>query len=433
MKRVSFYVILHIISIALLAVGVCVLIQNQLWFSAIVLLFILIYAAFHLYAMQVRHIEMMLRLIDSIRFNDMTLNFSGRTKNRMIKELADELSGVLTHLRKQITAEEVKHQYYENLLNKVDTAVLVADTNGTIEWMNRAAIQLLGQQFRLPEILDISPTTKTKVIKLERNGTTDEMAVSSTLFSTQGKESLLISLKSIHSVLEQNEMEAWQKLIRVLTHEIMNSITPIISLAETLSEREIAKDSEEKEYKIMLQAMQTIHRRSKGLLEFVENYRKLTQLPAPQLSLECVNDLFADLQKLFPDHEIQVIQPETKLYMMMDRVQIEQVLINLLKNAKEAIQKKGNPQITISATQTRDTHPLKMMIEDNGEGILPEVLDKIFVPFFTTKSAGSGIGLSLCKQIMNQHEGTIHVASQVGEGSCFTLTFYPRMRIRRYS
>lgn len=219
-------------------------------------------------------------------------------------------------------------------------------------------------------------------------------------------------------ILERNEMEAWQKLIRVLTHEIMNSITPIISLSETLSEREL----NEKNYPVMRQGMQTIHRRSKGLLEFVENYRKLTRLPAPVRRPVAVRELLQDLQKLFPETYIHIELPETDRMLQIDRAQIEQVLINLLKNAKEACAKKEAPRIEVKMLPTLSWQCL-ITVSDNGEGILPEVQDKIFVPFFTTKSSGSGIGLSLCKQVMNRHGGNITVQSTVGKGSCFTLLF----------
>ncbi len=219
-------------------------------------------------------------------------------------------------------------------------------------------------------------------------------------------------------VLERNEMEAWQKLIRVLTHEIMNSITPIISLSETLSEREMS----EKNYPAMRQGIQTIHRRSKGLLEFVENYRKLTRLPAPVRHPVAVRELLQDLQKLFSEEYIRIELPETDRILQIDRAQIEQVLINLIKNAKEACSRKEHPQIEVKMLPALSWQCL-ITVSDNGEGILPEVQDKIFVPFFTTKPSGSGIGLSLCKQVMNRHGGNITVQSSVGKGSCFTLLF----------
>ena len=219
-------------------------------------------------------------------------------------------------------------------------------------------------------------------------------------------------------VLERNEMEAWQKLIRVLTHEIMNSITPILSLSETLSEREVT----EKNYPVMQQGMKTIYRRSKGLLEFVENYRRLTRLPAPVRHPVSVSELFLDLQKLFPERYIHIEIPKKDRILQIDRTQIEQVLINLIKNAREACSKKNKPEIKIKMLPSISWQCL-IVVDDNGDGMLPEIQDKIFVPFFTTKVSGSGIGLSLCKQIMNRHGGNIIVKSTVGKVSCFTLQF----------
>lgn len=289
--------------------------------------------------------------------------------------------------------------------------------------MNQAAVTHLGQISQLPEALLIaSATNNIPIIRIEQNSTVLEMAISCTKFATQGKEQQIISLKNIHSVLERNEMEAWQKLIRVLTHEIMNSITPIISLSETLSERGIPEQLGEKEYSIILQAMQTIHRRSKGLLEFVENYRRLTRIPAPVRTKVSIAELFMDLKKLFPEEYIHFETPLSELNLYIDRAQIEQVLINLLKNAREACGKQADKNIRITIITSPANNKI-MTVSDNGEGILPDVLDKIFVPFFSTKTTGSGIGLSLCKQIMTLHEGSINVKSESGKGSRFILTF----------
>ncbi len=235
----------------------------------------------------------------------------------------------------------------------------------------------------------------------------------------------LINLKNIHSGLEENEIEAWQKLIRVLTHEIMNSIAPIISLSETLSERAVQNGMNEKDYGIMLQGMQTIYRRSKGLLGFVENYRKLSRLSMPVLAPVRMEELLDDLKKLFPSRDIHYTYrtEDAHKILMLDRSQIEQVLINLLKNAGEACIEQEIPEVIIATHYEMEKRIFMLTVTDNGSGILPDVLDKIFVPFFTTKPTGSGIGLSLCKQIMNLHGGSISVSSEIGKGSCFSLKF----------
>lgn len=226
-----------------------------------------------------------------------------------------------------------------------------------------------------------------------------------------------------NSVVAEAETDAWQKLIRVLTHEIMNSIAPIISLSETVTERAVSNGMNERDYSVMLQAMQTIHRRSKGLLDFVENYRKLTRIPAPTLRPFPVSDLFEDLKSLPFVERVSFhysVNPED-LRLYADRILIEQVLINLLKNAAEACQDRVQPEVRIQAF--REEGILVITVSDNGSGIVAEALDKVFIPFFTTKTGGSGIGLSVCRQIMNRHGGHIAVCSEVERGTTFTLGF----------
>ncbi len=422
MKRYAVLVTIHIILITTFSITAYVLFEKQLWFSSLLAIVLLIATGIDLYLMQMKQTAMMHRLVDSIRFNDLTQTFQPPFRDRSMRELAEELSQVIKSFRSQLLDEEVKHQFYENLLNKVDTAVLVADRNGCVLWMNQAATTQLGQEPQLPAELLKVPIREAQVIGVHRNGVLQEMAISSTLFVAQGKEQLLINLKNIHSVLERNEMEAWQKLIRVLTHEIMNSITPIISLSDTLTERSASQSMNENEYRIMLQAMQTIHRRSKGLLDFVENYRRLTRIPRPVCTYVNGNELLSDLQKLFMEADIRFQLPEEELTLYIDRAQIEQIVINLIKNAREACIRISHPEITVNLAKDA-FGSIVLTVRDNGEGILPEVMDKIFVPFFTTKTTGSGIGLSLCKQLMNLHGGTITACSEKGKGSCFTLTF----------
>ena len=422
MKRYSLIVTTHIALISIASAGACVLFEKHLWFTTLAVVLIIISLGANLYRMQMKQIEMMQKFIGCVRFRDMSQAFSSSVKNKKMATFATELSEALKHIQEYLLAGEVRHHYYENLLNKVDTAVLVTDINGRIEWMNREATDIFRQQSFLPESLLDHSSYEAQVVRLQKNGIIKEMAISTTSFLAQGKEQLLISLKNIQSVLERNEMEAWQKLIRVLTHEIMNSLTPIISVSETLSEQNPEKTMP-KDYKIMHQAVQTIHRRSKGLLDFVENYRRLSRIPIPQYSEVSIEDLFADLRKLFSDDYISFETPPGKIKLQIDRAQIEQVMINLLKNAKEAVAQQAQPVIAVKAIKSNPDNYTKITVADNGEGILPEALDKIFVPFFTTKTTGSGIGLSLCKQIMNQHEGTINVQSQPAKGSIFTITF----------
>ena len=213
------------------------------------------------------------------------------------------------------------------------------------------------------------------------------------------------------SMVEEAEADAWQKLISVLTHEIMNSIAPIISLSETLAEREMDKEEESEEYKIMKQAMEAIHRRSVGLLSFVENYRKLTRLPQPVMQPIALKSLLKSLQQLTSSYGIAFsfnVYPE-QLILNADKGMVEQLLLNLLKNAKEACEGIENPAISVIAEKVGNS--IKISVSDNGQGIVPEARDKIFIPFYSTKAKGSGIGLSLCKQIVLRHGGKISLNS----------------------
>lgn len=226
-----------------------------------------------------------------------------------------------------------------------------------------------------------------------------------------------------NSVVIKTENEAWQKLVRVLTHEIMNSIAPIISLSETITERAIQNEMNEDNYQSMLQSIQSIHRRSKGLLDFVENYRKLTKIPAPVIWSIPVSELFDHIEQLFAGEKTSLhfsIVP-SNLHIPADRSLIEQVLINLVKNAIEACADLPDGEIQINAFRKEGSSMIT--ISDNGRGIVSEAMDKIFVPFFTTKPGGSGIGLSLCRQIINRHGGTISVTSEEEKGSTFSLSF----------
>jgi signal transduction histidine kinase len=224
------------------------------------------------------------------------------------------------------------------------------------------------------------------------------------------------------SIISKAETEAWQKLIRVMTHEIMNSVAPIISLSETITEQS-NEDLDEERYHEVMAAMQSIHRRSKWLLDFVENYRKLTRIPAPVMRYFPVNDFFKDIQNLFVKETIPIsfyIQPaDMRLY--ADRSLMEQTLINLLKNALDACKDTAMPLITVRAFH--DKGKAVMTVTDNGRGIVADALDRIFVPFFTTKQGGSGIGLSLCRQIINRHNGTISVISEPDVKTVFTIKF----------
>lgn len=440
MKWYELKLVLQAGMIGVLSVLAYWLIGKGLYFSTAFVILVILGIILSLCYQQMKTIRIMERMISTIRFSDFNLSFQYAGRNSMQKELCRNMDEALATFRDRLYSVEVQQQYYDTLLSTIDFGILVIDKAGNIDWINKAA----NQEFNKPilhhvnELAEVHPDLPSllltlhpgeiKVLSLEREGVSYEMAITALLFSIRGKDLLLVSLKNIRSVLEENEIEAWQKLIRVLTHEIMNSIAPIISLSETVTERAALNGINEKDYRIMLQAMETIHRRSKGLLGFVENYRKLTRIPAPVLKQVPVDELFGDIKKLFLIKEnigFAFRSTPAGLCLMADRTMIEQVLINLIKNACEACSHLPQPEIIVEATLAPNHLPV-ITISDNGVGILPEVIDKIFVPFFTTKSGGSGIGLSICRQIMNRHGGTISVISEVEKGTTFTLHFGTR-------
>lgn len=238
----------------------------------------------------------------------------------------------------------------------------------------------------------------------------------------------LVTMQNIASELEEKEFDAWQTLIRVLTHEIMNSVTPILSLSSTTNliiKRQI-ENAPDENLEDIREALETIEKRSKGLLSFVESYRRLTRIPNPDIKVVSVKELFSRLHILYEqtvaDKTISLdfnCEPET-LEMMADLDLIEQVLINLLKNAVEALEGVKDPAISVSAIIDY-LGKINLKISDNGAGMSDEVREKIFIPFYTTKEEGSGIGLSLSRQIIRLHGGSISVQSTPNQGTVFTL------------
>ena len=256
-----------------------------------------------------------------------------------------------------------------------------------------------------------------------------ELSVSVADFKLREVPYKLISFQNIQKELEEKELDAWQKLIRILTHEIMNSVTPITSLASSLNGLMKDKDSvlEEEDMEDIRDGMYAIQKRGEGLLHFTETYRSLTKIPPPKFQLveaqpllERIHILFKPVLKKY-GVELELKLPDKMVVFIADVELIEQVIINLLKNGIEAAREVENPKIEIRAMKTNEGKTF-IEVQDNGKGIKEDVLDKIFVPFFTTKKEGSGIGLSLSRQIMRLHKGNIEVNSVLGKGTVFTLS-----------
>lgn len=425
--------VLLMLLLVVLSMATYLFYEHQLYFcmffSVIAIPVVITYVVYS-YSQSIRR---MLRMMEAIRYGDFSLNFSTRHYPSMEKKLVEDINEVMSRFRDRLSEKEERDKYFETLLDTVDTSLLVADKQGQVLWMNRAGVQdlcghtihhleelkILNKDF--PLLLEALQPGEVKVVRVYKEEVMQDMAMTVTEYATSEDSLRLINLKNIRSILEENEMEAWQKLVRVLTHEIMNSITPIISLSDTLCDRAVQQGMDKDS--LVLQGMKTIHRRSKGLLGFVENYRRLSRLSSPVLAPVRVGDLLGDMKKLAPSSGVRYIYKieDENLKLMIDRSQIEQVLINLLKNAGEACAEQSHPEVVIETSYQAEKRIFQLSVRDNGCGILPEVLDKIFIPFFTTKPTGSGIGLSLCKQIMTLHGGSLRVTSEVGKGSCFTL------------
>lgn len=401
-----------------------------------------------LWAENRRAYRMMQLLLDSLGTKDYSIAFSEASRRSAdIDALARSINGIVDSYKQREMEVQTQLSYLEALLGNIDTALIVATPEGNVEWANRATTQLLldyvprhidelaALESTLPDTLRLMRPGHTAQLHL-RKGTADEAhLVASVSIYTTGQRTLHIySIRNIREVLEENEMESWQKLIRVLTHEIMNSLTPIISLSETLEEylpeelssSEFSEKTESTESTALLrQGLQTIHRRSGGLLEFMKNYRKVALVPQPLCSDVKAEELVSALMPLFISTEhityrFALQHPDRLLH--IDRTQMEQVLINLLKNATEACAHTSDAVVTLTDSIDEATGRYCLHVTDNGPGILPEVQEKIFIPFFTTKPQGSGIGLALSRQIVRLHRGTLSVASVEG-CTRFTVTF----------
>lgn len=402
MTRLTLKVLCTTVLLTLSAYALVACLLHDFYFSAFGCLLVQVFVIIYMVSMQKHLLSTMLGTIELIRMGDTSDRVSS-SKGCLGRTLVRELNLTFDIFRQRLQSEAIRQHYYEQVLDEVDTGVLVCKEDGEITWQNRASILMLGSMRDLPQEW-IATHSAHKVTHTHHN-TVYEMLVCSRKFVLDRQTYRIVSLRDIHEVLEETEIEAWQKLVSVLTHEIMNSLTPIIGLSESAEGMDERADS----------ALAVIHRRSKGLLEFVNNYRKLTRIPQPQMESVPVQEYFNDLEQFYGDRIRCNVSPSA-LEVYADPRQLMQVLVNLVKNASEA----SDGVIELNASRMADGN-IEISVRDYGHGILPEVLNSIFVPFFTTKPQGSGIGLSLCKQIVKQHHGRLQVKSSPGRGSVFTI------------
>jgi nitrogen fixation/metabolism regulation signal transduction histidine kinase len=329
----------------------------------------------------------------------------------------------------------------------VGIGLIVFKEDGKIEIFNSAARKLLkvNQANNLQDLKEVGEplimafqklkTGGRELVRLKIGEEVVQLSIYAIELTLRGENVKLVSVQNIQNELEEKEMEAWQNLVKVLTHEIMNSVTPISSLAGIVEEELKQHLARQQDMPLSLDQLQDIHlslqtisKRSEGLIHFVKEFRSLTSIPKPRPVQMDVKLLLEEItmlhKKELSEKNIQLtiqLYPED-LTLMADRNLIEQVIINLVKNAIQAFDEQENKTIELKASLNDKSRPV-ISIKDNGNGIDPEAMEKIFIPFFTTKKSGSGIGLSLSRQIMRQHQGTLSVKSTPGKGTEFFMRF----------
>lgn len=408
------------------------------YFTAFVIFCCIVGEAWYIFHHMENNSRTLMQFIWSVRYTDFLTSYTkGGKESDISPGLAEAMDEALGEYKKQLQQKESQLQYFRALADHIDLSIIVYAPSGEIEWINRAARMQTGLndpvilddlarfQPDLPERLRTLQPGDLSILPVKRGQESYQLVLSGMAFVVLGRPLTVVSMKNIRTILEDKELEAWQKLIRVLTHEIMNSMTPIVSLSGLLKEKfQLDMLPEGDEWGETIQAVSTIHKRSDGLLRFVENYRKVTGIPAPAMQVILVNDLLAEAGLLYKNHlpELTVIYPAVNLQIIADKNQIMQVLINLIKNAFEAVNEQEDPVVKLSAGIHPDGQTY-IQVSDNGPGIPPAVLERIFIPFFTTKSSGSGIGLSISRQIMHMHRGFLVVNSEEAEKTSFSLLF----------
>ena len=406
----------------------------------IVLGIILIYLIYSLIKDAESVVKIMTTFFDSIRYSDFTQSYSAKGLGKAFDELNNSYNAVMNEFVKTRKEKEESLRYMQTIIQHIRVGLITFDLSGEVYLLNNSLKRILKLN-SLKHISELSSKSKTlteilltikpgenSLVKLIDNSELLQLSISSTEFKLSGKHYKLVSIANIQNELEEKEMEAWQNLIRVLTHEIMNSITPISSLSSTVNDIISQNELNQENFEDIKAAMQTIQKRSDGLTHFVNNYRSLTKIPAPKFAILPVSKLFQQVIQLMKQQinsqGIKIkcsIDPES-LELTCDPQLVEQVLINLILNAIDGLKNIPSPEIELSS-RLNERGRILINVKDNGAGILDEVQEKIFIPFFTTKQGGSGIGLSLSRQIMRMHGGSISVISKENQGALFTLVF----------
>jgi two-component system nitrogen regulation sensor histidine kinase NtrY len=406
---------------------------------------VIIYQVFEFYRFHYKAHAELEQFVESVHYRDFSRYFDVKHAPADIQPLRKGFNEINTTFKVISKEKETQYQYLQKILELVDTGILsYEEKTGTVVWMNESLKNMLQVPYLktihslskrddqlYKEIITLKPG-ENKIATAHPEKTSFKILLSATAFQTEGKVYKLVAFQNVNEALDETEAKAWQKLLSVLTHEIMNSVAPISSLADTLKNRlqqSVAVLSNDSGSVDDLEiGIETIKRRSEGLLKFAETYRNLNKITTLNLRKVYVRDIFENLLQLMQptleqkNIELETILKDTDLFLEADVNLLEQVLINLVVNAIEAVKDKTDPRVVLTA-YTSSNRKTVIKVADNGNGMPAELLDKIFIPFFSTKKSGSGIGLSLCKQIMMLHKGNIQVQSVEGEGTAFLLQF----------
>jgi two-component system nitrogen regulation sensor histidine kinase NtrY len=386
----------------------------------------------------------------ALKYRDFSRQYPAQSGPASLRSLHEAFNQVNATFRELRAEQEGQFQYLQTILALLDTGIVSYDAAGTVAWVNEAFKQTLhlpylknirALQARQPVLYEAicrAVPGQPAVVKLTVGPQTVQLLVSATQFKLRGEAFTLLAFKNVSQALADTETAAWQQLLRVMTHEIMNSVAPIASLADSL-DRHVQRARQQEVSDELLDDVGTgiriIQQRSEGLLRFAQVYRDFSTLALPQRATLYVQELLQATRQLLAEQltaqgiKVTLSVRPAHLTLHADGHLLEQVLINLVLNAAQAVTQSSNPHISLLAWPD-EQEQVVIEVKDNGSGIPSDILDSIFIPFFTTRPNGSGIGLSLAKQIMQLHQGSIQVRSVAGAGSAFQLWFPPRLSIR---
>ncbi len=409
----------------------------QWFFVNIILVSLLLYSIFALYHFIHRTHEDLIKLLNALKNDDFSLHFSKSNSHRLFANLHDSFNEVVERFRNNQLEKEAHKEFLKIAVDQIRVGVIAIDEQERILIFNEFARKCLSN--RAPTDWNILLMRKIPfVIKMEEmeSGQTDifnfksanetlSLAIRAHTFVTLNQKIRLFTFQDIRDELDRQELASWHKVIRILTHEIMNSLTPVISLTETA---EMLLDIENELIQNLPDIKASVHTaqsRAKGLLNFVRSYRQFLKVPQPQLARIEVSSFLQNIQQLlsasFEEKNIdfQMDQKEIPSFFHGDQYLLEQVFINLLRNAIDALEGIPSPGIHFSVVQQIDKIIFK--VRDNGHGIPEEIMDKVFVPFFTTKEKGTGVGLSLSRQIIVGHGGRMMVEKSATNATTFIV------------